>query len=115
MNLVLEMQNIFSNSKPEPSKEAISLETIDRSIRELHRAIDAHRSVMVSVLGQDNACVQIESPPHIRRSASFREREIKNVIGEAIEVLEESRKAFKSKKFEVLRKKLTSALIDTPT
>lgn len=32
---------------------------------------------------------------------------------EAIDVLEESRKAFKSKRLEILRKRLTQVLIDT--
>ena len=42
----------------------------------------------------------------------FREQLLKDAIKEAIDVLEESRKAFKSKKLEALRKKLTQVLID---
>jgi hypothetical protein len=41
-----------------------------------------------------------------------RELMMKTAIKEAIDVLEESRKAFKSKRLEALRKKLTQVLID---
>jgi hypothetical protein len=41
-----------------------------------------------------------------------REACFKQAIEEAINVLEESRKAFKSKRLEVLRKKLTRVLIE---
>ena len=37
---------------------------------------------------------------------------LKEAIREAIKVIEDSRKAFKSKKLEALRKKLTSVLIE---
>ena len=41
------------------------------------------------------------------------ETSLKKAIREAIEVLEESRKAFKSKRLEALRKKLTKVLIES--
>ena len=46
-------------------------------------------------------------------SSSGREGRLKEVLKETIEVLEQTRKAFKSKRLEVLRKKLTQVLIDT--
>ena len=39
---------------------------------------------------------------------------LRKAVCETIEVLEESRKAFKSRKIESLRKKLTAVLINTP-
>ncbi len=42
----------------------------------------------------------------------LRERKLEAAISEAIEVLDASRKAFKSKQLEVLRKKLTQTLIE---
>jgi len=42
-----------------------------------------------------------------------RKQLLKDAIKDALDVLEESRKAFKSKKLEALRKKLTQVLIDT--
>jgi hypothetical protein len=41
-----------------------------------------------------------------------REDVLKSAIAEAITILEESRKAFKSKQIEALRKRLTQVLID---
>jgi hypothetical protein len=41
-----------------------------------------------------------------------REEKLKSVIKEAVEELEESRKSFKSKRLEILRKKMTQALMD---
>jgi hypothetical protein len=42
-----------------------------------------------------------------------REARLSAAIKEAIDVIEESRKAFKSKRLEALRKKLTQVLIET--
>ncbi|MBI5578868.1 MAG: hypothetical protein HY895_06925 [Deltaproteobacteria bacterium] len=41
-----------------------------------------------------------------------REDALRRAIAEAIAILEESRKAFKSKQIEALRKRLTQVLID---
>lgn len=91
----------------------IYLKAIDRSIQELHTAIDSHHSAMVSILGQEETGVQPHRQSAMGRFAPSREAALRSVIREAIEVLEESRKAFKSKRLEVLRKKLTGTLIDT--
>ena len=110
------MSNIYRCVKSAASKEEIPLTAIDRSIRELHRAIDHHHSAMVSILGREETGMQTHRHPCMKFSASSseeREAALRNVIAEAIEVLEESRKAFKSKRLEALRKKLTNALIDT--
>ena len=45
-------------------------------------------------------------------SKRSRELRLEKAIKEAIDVIEESRKAFKSKRLEALRKKLISVLID---
>jgi len=42
----------------------------------------------------------------------LRELKLKEAIKDSINILEESRKAFKSKRLEALRKKLTQVLID---
>ncbi|EFK09132.1 conserved hypothetical protein [delta proteobacterium NaphS2] len=93
-------------------KETISLKAIARSIQELHRTIDCHHSEMVSILGQEKIGVQTDGHSDMKFSAYSREAALRNVIREAVEVLEESRKAFKSKRLEALRKRLTNALMD---
>ena len=84
---------------------------IDKSAEELHEKIDMHRYLMATILKQrvnDGSIKGLSFP-----SYSSDERRLKEVLTEAIQVLEESRKAFKSKRLEALRKKLTQVLIDT--
>lgn len=55
-----------------------------------------------------------ESPESLRvPSRSTRDRRLKETMLEAIKVLEESRKSFKSKRLETLRLKLIEALADS--
>jgi hypothetical protein len=100
-------------AKEEALKDAMFLKTIERSMQELYAAIASHRSVMTSIYGQEKIGAQTETVPWAHCSPESRERVLKEAIREAIDVLEESRKAFKSKRLEVLRKKLTNVLIDT--
>jgi len=82
------------------------------SVRELHQGIDTHCCLVASILGEDvnehNLFPLLDFCP--KRS---RERCLEKAIKEAIDVIEESRKAFKSKTLEALRKKLTSVLVGT--
>jgi hypothetical protein len=112
LDLMLEMPNIYRDAELIILKETVTLKAIDRRIQELHNAIDAHHSAMTSLFGQEETGVQTHRHPGMKFSASSREAELRSVIGEAIKVLEESRKAFKSKRLEALRKKLTNALVD---
>lgn len=93
-----------------PNKRDL-ITVIDRSAQELHEKIDMHRYLMTTILDQrvgDGSIKQISLP-----SYSANEGRLKEAIQEAIEVLEESRKAFKSKRLETLRKKLTQVLIES--
>ena len=84
---------------------------IDRSAEELHQKIDMHRYLMTTILEQrvgDGNIKQISLPFY-----SPDEGRLKEAIRETIEILEESRKAFKSKRLEALRKKLTLVLIES--
>jgi len=91
--------------KEKALKEAMALKAIELAMQELHAAIDSHRNVMSSIYGQEKIQTQTEKLPCLHCPAESRERVLKDVIGEAIDVLEESRKAFKSKRLEILRKK----------
>jgi hypothetical protein len=85
---------------------------ISTSAKELQQGIDTHCCLVASILGEDvnehNLFPLLNFCP--RRS---RERSLEKAIKEAIDVIEESRKAFKSKTLEALRKKLTSVLVGT--
>ena len=84
---------------------------IDKSVEELHQRIDAHRYLMTTILEQqagDRILKRLSLQPYFPD-----ERRLKEAIMETIEVLEESRKAFKSKRLEALRKKLIQVSIET--
>jgi len=84
---------------------------IDKNTEELHRKIDIHRCLMASILekgGSDEIIARIFLP-----TGSPDETGLKDAIKETTEILEESRKAFKSKRLETLRKKLTQVLMES--
>lgn len=87
------------------------IHALSASMKELQQDIDNHCCLVASLMddGMDERNLRplMDLCPERRREAR-----LKAAIKEAIEVIEESRKAFKSKKLEVLRKKLTQVLID---
>lgn len=87
------------------------LNALNASAKELQQSLDLHCCLVAGFLEgrtEDGNC-----PPLLERCPKLsRTLELKKALKEAIEVLEESRKAFKSKQLEALRKKLTRVLID---
>jgi len=91
-------------------KELIS--ALQKNAKELQQGIDMHACLIASIL--ENEVNERNLKPFLDACRSrSREARMKAAIREAIDVLEESRKAFKSKRLEVLRKRLTQVLIDT--
>jgi hypothetical protein len=80
-------------------------------MKELQQGIDTHCCLVTSVLEDrlDECSLRPLLDVCPKRS---RELKLEKTIREAIDILEESRKAFKSKRLEALRKKLTRVLID---
>ena len=87
------------------------MNAVTKSVNELHQEIETHHLLVASVLGQKVDERRLEKLQK-RLAGCSREAALKAAIHEAIETLDESRKAFKSKKLETLRKKLTRVLID---
>lgn len=87
------------------------IHALSASIRELQQDIDNHCCLVASLMddGVDERNLRplMDLCPERKREAR-----LKTAIKEAIDVIEESRRAFKSKKLEILRKKLTQVLID---
>lgn len=87
------------------------VEALNASVEDLQQGFDRHCCLIASMLAEDSNEQQmkrfIELWPH-----KSRERQLKEAIKNAIDVLEESRKAFKSKQLEYLRKELMQVLID---
>jgi hypothetical protein len=87
------------------------LEALGSSVRDLQQRVDRHFDLVDRVLEGRTGVKVTEEMPNSCTPIS-REHVLKNAIREAIDTLEETRKAFKSKTLETLRKKLTRVLID---
>jgi hypothetical protein len=85
------------------------IEIIDQSAEELHQKIDMHRYLMATILDKKASERKLNQVP---LPNSHRELQLRGAIIDTIEVLEETRKAFKSKRLEGLRKKLTQLLAE---
>lgn len=88
------------------------IKAVNESMKELRKHFEQHQCLIGTVLGDVRDGDALRQAMDLCPSRS-RELILKGAIKEAIEVLEESRKAFKSKKLEMLRKRLTRILIDT--
>jgi hypothetical protein len=85
---------------------------LNSSIQELQQGFDAHCCLVASLI--DGEVDERNLRPMLDLCAGrSREARMRESIKEAIDVIEESRKAFKSKRLEALRKKLTQVLIET--
>ena len=87
------------------------INVIDKSAKELCLKIDMHCHLMAAMLEQnlgDGNIKELFLPSCYHKEASLKE-----AVKETIDVLEQTRKAFKSKRLEVLRKKLMQVLIES--
>ncbi|WP_156919663.1 hypothetical protein [Syntrophorhabdus aromaticivorans] len=88
------------------SREMTAREALDKSICEIRAKIEQHEQLLEYLETGDR---QI---PDCSLAGCTHSRRLKTVLLEAVEVLENSRKAFKSKELEALRKKLIKVLAD---
>jgi len=93
----------------ECTKKRDFLEIIEKSTEELHQKIDMHRYLIATILDKKISEKRLD---HILLPDLKKELRLSNAVKEAIEVLEETRKAFKSKRLEVLRKNLIKVLTE---
>lgn len=87
------------------------INALNTSIKELQQGIDAHCCLIASI-SEEHVDGRNLLPLLDRCPKRLRELKLEKAVKEAIDVIEESRKAFKSKKLEALRKQLTSVLIE---
>ncbi len=87
------------------------IESLNTRIKELQQEINMHCCLVTSVLEEKLDAVSLAD---FSRLCPKRERELRlqEAVKETIEVLEESRKSFKSKRLGELRKKLTRILVE---
>ncbi len=88
------------------------INALNASVKNLQQGIDAHCCLVNTLLDEQ---VDERSLVPLLDFCPKRSREVRleKAMKEAIDVIEESRKAFKSKKLEALRKRLTAELIET--
>ncbi|MCD6262032.1 MAG: hypothetical protein J7J52_03300 [Deltaproteobacteria bacterium] len=94
-----------------PASKRDLFKVIDISTKELHQRIDMHRYLMATILDQrvgDGTLKRLSLSP-----CSPVETRLREALSETIEVLEQTRKAFKSKRLEALRKRLTQVLTNS--
>jgi len=87
------------------------INVIDKSAEELHLKIDIQRHLMTDILEQRLGDGNIKE--FFLPSCYHKEVSLKEAVKETIDVLEQTRRAFKSKRLETLRKKLTQVLIES--
>jgi len=93
------------------NKEEI-VSAINRSVSDLYKGLEMHQCLMATILEKNLDRESVDSLLSFCPSRN-RENRLRDAIKEAIDVLEESRKAFKSKRLETLRKSLTQILIES--
>jgi phage-related protein len=87
------------------------IDAVNKNITDLQKGTDRHRCLVASILEQGTDEGRVREFLALYPSRT-RESKLMAAIKQAIDVLEESRKAFKSKTLERLHKKLLQALID---
>jgi len=91
-------------------KEAM-ISALSNSVKELQKGIETHCCLLAALMEEPldlrRLQTQMEQCPERQR-----ERQLREALQEAIEVIEETRRSFKSKRLEAFRKKLTQVLID---
>lgn len=94
---------------PDKNKDPLVM-LIEKSTQDLHDRVNMQKYVLLNVLGRVKDKSPVELHPVV--DEPFRKL-FRRVLAETIEVLEETKKAFKSKKLEELRRRLMDVLKET--
>ena len=84
---------------------------IDNSTKDLHNRIDLQRHILAAVIEKKIKGLQI-CPDCISLDCPHKKR-LREVLTDVIWILEDTKKAFKSKRLEMLRKKLIRVLAES--
>jgi hypothetical protein len=87
------------------------IQSLEASLDSLQQSIELHCQLLQMLFDGNQGPRRFDPPP--AQNGTGRERQLKAAIYEAIEVLEESRKSFKSRQLAALRKKLICVLTET--
>ncbi len=92
-------------------KKTDLMKIIDTNTKDLHNRIDMQRHILTAVIEKNLKRTEI-CPDCIFSDCPHKKR-LRDVLTEAIGILEDTKKAFKSKRLEVLRKKLIQVLAES--
>lgn len=95
----------------EADNKADVIKIIDKSTEDLHSRIDMQRHILTAVIEKKIKKAEI-CPDCVFADCPHKKR-LREVLTEAIGVLEETKKAFKSKRIEALRKRLMQVLTES--
>jgi hypothetical protein len=90
----------------EPAPDRALVEAIAQSADDLRRRIDHHQALVARLGGEEagvETCLDAERASRAR---------VRSALADAIETLDGTRRAFKSRELEVLRKRLTRVLVE---
>jgi len=87
------------------------IKIIDKSTEDLHQRIDMQRHILTTIIEKKIKGTAI--CPDCILSDCPHKTKLKEVLVETIEVLEDTKKAFKSQTLEALRKRLMQVLAET--
>ncbi len=85
------------------------LEKLRSSTEEIHRRLDVQCALMESILNKEKDADNYQTS--VFKKNNEQEKKLISAIRDTIDVLEQTKKSFKSKRLEMLRKKLTDVLI----
>ena len=92
-------------------KKTDLMKIVDNSTKDLHNRIDMQRHILTAVIEKNIKRTEI-SPDCIFSDCPHKKR-LRNILTKVIGILEDTKKAFKSKRLEVLRKKLIQVLAES--
>ena len=87
----------------------IILEKLRSSTDEIHKRLDVQCALIESILNREGDADNYQTSVDLKNNE--REKKLISAIRDTIDVLEQTKKSFKSKRLELLRKKLTDVLI----
>ncbi|MGD9157116.1 MAG: hypothetical protein PVG39_01795 [Desulfobacteraceae bacterium] len=97
-------------SKGISNNNEILMSLHDRT-EELHKRMDMHFALIENLI--NNGLKKENKSTDRNGQNNEREEKLVNALKDTIEILEQTKKSFKSKRLELLRKKLTNVLIES--
>jgi len=94
----------------EAGRKTDLMKIVDNTTKDLHNRIDQQRHILAAVIEKKIKGLQI-CPDSILLDCPHKKR-LRDVLTDTIEILEDTKKAFKSKRLEMLRKKLIRVLAE---